>query len=127
MNGRRVRLFQGKEDSSASGKLTTIGGNDLDRLAGLLAKYGRHRRAGTLLEGHDLESLLMVMSPEPGDSSPSEVSPPVPDQPVLPSHVAHDVCPLSSPITSTAMIVGKTDSPLGYRSLLSDHIAILEN
>jgi hypothetical protein len=88
-----VSLFQGKEYRSASRKLTTIGGNDLHRLAGLLAKYGIHRRTWTLLEGSDLESLLTVTSPEPGDDSPSEVSPSIPDEPMLPFHVAPYVSP----------------------------------
>jgi hypothetical protein len=35
------------------------------------------------LEGNDLELLLVVTLPEPGRSPPSEVSPTIPDEPVL--------------------------------------------
>jgi hypothetical protein len=52
----------------------------LHRLAGLRAQSGGHGWTRTLLEGDDLESLLAVMPPEPGGSSPSEVSPSVPDE-----------------------------------------------
>jgi hypothetical protein len=78
-----VRLFQGKEDGPASGKMATIGRHDLHRCAGLLAQRGSHGRAWTLLEGDDFESLLVVTPPEPGGRSPSEVSPTVPDEPEL--------------------------------------------
>jgi hypothetical protein len=88
-----VSLFQGKEYRPASGQMAAIGGNDLHRFAGLLAQRGSHGWTRTLLEGDDLESLLAVTSPEPGGSSPSEVSPPVPDQPMLPYHVAPWVSP----------------------------------
>jgi hypothetical protein len=104
-----VSIFQGKEYCSASRNFTTIGGNDLHRLAGLLAERGSHGGAGTLLEGYDLKSLLMVMSPEPGGNSPSEVSPPVPDEPMLPFHGAHVPVLVSSSNSSTAMIAGETN------------------
>ena len=108
--------FQGKEYRSASGKVMTIGGNDLDRLAGPLAERGSHRRTWTLLEGDDLESLLMVTPPDPGGSSPSEVSPPVPDEPMLPSHVDSYVIP-----DEFALLVHHHDSghdkPSSYASL----------
>jgi hypothetical protein len=66
--------------------MAAIGGNDLHRCAGLLPERGSHGRTWTLLEGNDLESLFAVTPPEPGGSSPSEVSPTVPDKPVL-SHL----------------------------------------
>jgi hypothetical protein len=83
-----VRLFQGKEDGPASGKMTAIGRHDLHRCAGLLAQGRSHGGTWTLLEGDDFESLLMVTPPEPGGRSPSEVSATVPDEPMFPSHTA---------------------------------------
>jgi len=74
---------QGEEDRSPSGELTTVGRNHLHCLAGSLAQRGSHGRTWTLLEGNDLEPLLVVMPPEPGGSPSSEVSPTVPDEPVL--------------------------------------------
>ena len=83
-----VRLLQGKEDRPPRGEVPAIGGHDLHGAAGLRAQRGRQGRARTRLIGHDHEALLLVTPPEPGGGAPSEVSPPVPDQPVLPFHGA---------------------------------------
>jgi hypothetical protein len=73
--------------------MAAIGSDDLDSVAGLLAQRGSHGRARTLLKRNNLESLLLVMPPEPGGSSSSEVSPTVPDEPVLPFHDAFCATP----------------------------------
>lgn len=88
-----VSLVQGKEYRPASGEMAAIGGHDLDSVAGLLAQRGSHGRARTLLIGNNLESLLLVTPPEPGGSSSSELSPTVPDEPVLPFHGAYYASP----------------------------------
>jgi hypothetical protein len=78
-----IDFLQDEQSRSASRELTSVGGHDLHRIAGLLAQRGSHGRAGTFLEGDDLESLLAVMPPDPGSSSPSEVSPTIPNEQVL--------------------------------------------
>jgi hypothetical protein len=83
-----VSLLQGKKDRPPSRKLMAVGSNDLHRSTRLLAQRGRHGRTWTLLEGDDLESLLVVTPPEPGGNSPSEVSATVPNEPMFPSHDA---------------------------------------
>ena len=88
-----VSHFQSKEYRPASGQMAVIGGNDLHRLTGLLPERGSHRRTWTLLEGDDLKTIITVTPPEPDGSSPSEVSPPIPDEPMLLSHVTPYVSP----------------------------------
>jgi hypothetical protein len=75
-------LLQDEENRPPGRELTTAGSHDLHRIAGLLTQPGSHGRARTLLEAHDLEALLAVMPPDPGGSSPSEVSASVPDEDV---------------------------------------------
>jgi hypothetical protein len=88
-----VDFLQDEENRSASREPATIGGDNLHGLAGLLAQRWGHGWARTLLKGDDLESLLAVMPPEPGGSSPSKVSPSIPDE-----HVSsHRECALHRP------------------------------
>jgi hypothetical protein len=104
-----VDLLQDEQNRSTSRQLTTVGGYDLHSLASLLAQRRGHRRARTLLEAHDLESLLAVTPPDPGGSSPSEVTPTIPDE-----HVSsHRKCALHRvgsvpPIGFTLLDIGVT-------------------
>ena len=104
-------FFQDEENRPPGRELTTAGSHDLHRIAGLLTQRGGHGRAGTLLEAHDLESLLAVMPPDPGGSSPSEVSPTIPNE-----QVASHQRPARRPGTTERPVVATGVSPETSRS-----------
>src|SRR5215208_7842234 len=106
-----VDFLQDEQSNSASRELTSIGGDDLHRSAGLLAQRRGHGWARTFLKGDDLESLLAVMPPDPCGSSPSEVSPTIPDEQVS-SHQR----PARRPCTTERPVVGTGFSPEASRS-----------
>jgi hypothetical protein len=72
-----------EKDGTSRGKLITICRDDLHRAAGVRPKLGCQRRTWALLKRHYTELVFVVMPLEPSDSPPTEVSPAVPNEPML--------------------------------------------
>jgi len=80
-------LLQDKQDRPTGGELLPIARHDLDRAPRLLTELRRHRWTWTVLVGYSPKLFFVVMSPDPGDSPPSEISATIPDEPVPLLHV----------------------------------------